>query len=104
MTTRYRHSTHNHRNRLPWQDYGQAIKCYRKALHFDGDNSQILRDLSLLQVQMRDIDGFRETRHKILTLKPNVRVSWLAYAVAYHLQVCARVYIGSTCSPHSALL
>jgi peptide alpha-N-acetyltransferase len=34
------------------KDYAQAIKCYRKALHFDPDNSQILRDLSLLQIQV----------------------------------------------------
>eukprot|EP00038_Savillea_parva_P024960 m.45623 g.45623 ORF g.45623 m.45623 type:complete len:863 (+) comp6675_c0_seq1:47-2635(+) len=68
------------------KDYGQAIKCYRKALHFDPDNSQILRDLSLLQIQMRDLDGFLQTRHALMTLKPTVRVSWLAYAVGFHLQ------------------
>ncbi len=34
--------------------YDEAIKCYRNALKWDKDNLQILRDLSLLQIQMRD--------------------------------------------------
>lgn len=32
------------------RDYREAIKCYRNALRLDKDNMQILRDLSLLQV------------------------------------------------------
>lgn len=56
--------------------YEEAIKCYRNALKWDKvfkyfstpivhyylfaqENIQILRDLSLLQVQMRDLEGFR---------------------------------------------
>ena len=39
--------------------YDEAIKCYRNALKWDKDNLQILRDLSLLQVQMRDLEGYR---------------------------------------------
>ena len=39
--------------------YDEAIKCYRNALKWDKENVQILRDLSLLQVQMRDMEGFR---------------------------------------------
>jgi tetratricopeptide (TPR) repeat protein len=39
--------------------YEEAIKCYRNALKWDHENVQILRDLSLLQIQMRDIEGFR---------------------------------------------
>ena len=39
--------------------YEEAIKCYRNALKWDNENVQILRDLSLLQIQMRDIEGFR---------------------------------------------
>merc|ERR1712185_6007 len=33
------------------RDYMQAIKSYRNALRQDADNIQILRDLSLLQIQ-----------------------------------------------------
>lgn len=39
--------------------YDEAIKCYRNALKWEKDNIQILRDLSLLQIQMRDLEGYR---------------------------------------------
>lgn len=65
--------------------YDEAIKAYRNALKFDSDNMQILRDLSLLQVQMRDLEGFRDTRYRLLVLRPTQRASWLGYAIAYHL-------------------
>uniref|UniRef100_A0A8P4G579 N-alpha-acetyltransferase 15, NatA auxiliary subunit a n=1 Tax=Dicentrarchus labrax TaxID=13489 RepID=A0A8P4G579_DICLA len=65
--------------------YDEAIKCYRNALKWDKDNLQILRDLSLLQIQMRDLEGYRETRYQLLQLRPAQRASWIGYAVAYHL-------------------
>ncbi|XP_059371959.1 N-alpha-acetyltransferase 15, NatA auxiliary subunit-like [Carassius carassius] len=65
--------------------YDEAIKCYRNALKWDKDNLQILRDLSLLQIQMRDLEGYRETRYQLLQLRPAQRASWIGYAIAYHL-------------------
>ncbi|EDO40471.1 predicted protein, partial [Nematostella vectensis] len=65
--------------------YDEAIKCYRNALKWDKENIQILRDLSLLQIQMRDLDGYRETRYQLLTLRPGQRASWIGYAISYHL-------------------
>uniref|UniRef100_A0A5F9CJF2 N-alpha-acetyltransferase 16, NatA auxiliary subunit n=1 Tax=Oryctolagus cuniculus TaxID=9986 RepID=A0A5F9CJF2_RABIT len=65
--------------------YDEAIKCYRNALKLDKDNLQILRDLSLLQIQMRDLEGYRETRYQLLQLRPTQRASWVGYAIAYHL-------------------
>ncbi|KAH0500867.1 N-alpha-acetyltransferase 16, NatA auxiliary subunit [Microtus ochrogaster] len=65
--------------------YEEAIKCYRNALKLDKDNLQILRDLSLLQIQMRDLEGYRETRYQLLQLRPTQRASWIGYAIAYHL-------------------
>ncbi|XP_075805770.1 N-alpha-acetyltransferase 16, NatA auxiliary subunit [Microtus pennsylvanicus] len=65
--------------------YDEAIKCYRNALKIDKDNLQILRDLSLLQIQMRDLEGYRETRYQLLQLRPTQRASWIGYAIAYHL-------------------
>lgn len=46
---------------------------------------QILRDLSLLQIQIRDLEGFRDTRYQLLQLRPTQRVSWIGYAMSYHL-------------------
>ncbi|XP_076902750.1 N-terminal acetyltransferase A complex auxiliary subunit NAA15-like [Bidens hawaiensis] len=67
------------------REYREAIKCYRNALRIDPDNIEILRDLSLLQAQMRDLTGFVETRQRLLTLKPNHRMNWIGFAVSQHL-------------------
>ena len=67
------------------RNYEQAIKSYKQALKIDSDNVQILRDLSLLQVQLRDTRGFLETRRRLLTLKSTNKMHWIAYAVANHL-------------------
>ncbi|MPC26710.1 N-alpha-acetyltransferase 15, NatA auxiliary subunit [Portunus trituberculatus] len=45
--------------------YDEAIKCYRNALKWDKDNLQILRDLSLLQIQMRDLEGYKENASEV---------------------------------------
>lgn len=50
--------------------YDEAIKCYRNALRCEKDNIQILRDLSLLQIQMRDLEGYRVSSFlSVLSLK-----------------------------------
>ncbi|XP_057454244.1 N-terminal acetyltransferase A complex auxiliary subunit NAA15 [Lotus japonicus] len=67
------------------REYREAIKCYRNALKIDPDNIEILRDLSLLQAQMRDLTGFVETRQQLLTLKPNHRMNWIGFSAAHHL-------------------
>lgn len=37
------------------------------------------------QVQMRDLQGFADTRQQLLTIKPNNRNHWISFAVAHHL-------------------
>jgi len=66
------------------QNYAEAIKAYKQALRIDPENLQIMRDMGLLQVQMRDLEGFRATRLSILTLRPGNRGHWLTYALAVH--------------------
>uniref|UniRef100_A0A0K8SFC9 N-alpha-acetyltransferase 15, NatA auxiliary subunit n=1 Tax=Lygus hesperus TaxID=30085 RepID=A0A0K8SFC9_LYGHE len=65
--------------------YDEAIKCYRNALKWEKDNIQILRDLSLLQIQMRDLEGYRDTRYQLFIQRPTQRASWIGFAMAYHL-------------------
>ncbi|XP_055588118.1 N-alpha-acetyltransferase 15, NatA auxiliary subunit [Uranotaenia lowii] len=65
--------------------YEEAIKCYRNALKWEKDNIQILRDLSLLQIQMRDLEGYRDTRHHLFRLRPSQHASWIGFAMSYHL-------------------
>ena len=65
--------------------YDEAIKCYRNALKWQKDNMQILKDLSFLQIHMRDLEGFRETRYQLFMQRPVTKVSWIGYAMSYHL-------------------
>ncbi|KAL3138957.1 hypothetical protein ABBQ32_005768 [Trebouxia sp. C0010 RCD-2024] len=67
------------------RNYTEAIKCYKNALRLDKENFQIMRDLALLQIQMRDIPGYVETRQQLLQLKSNAKGHWLGFAVAHHL-------------------
>ncbi|XP_045521465.1 N-alpha-acetyltransferase 15, NatA auxiliary subunit [Pieris brassicae] len=65
--------------------YDEAIKCYRNALKWEKENIQILRDLSLLQIQMRDLEGYKDTRYQLFILRPTQRASWIGFAMSYHL-------------------
>ncbi|KAK0416501.1 hypothetical protein QR680_012527 [Steinernema hermaphroditum] len=83
------------KSHICWHVYGliqraekkneEAMKAYKRALAIDVENTQILRDLSLLQVQMRDYEGYRDSRFKLLKLRSGARMSWISYATAYHL-------------------
>ncbi|GKY99467.1 hypothetical protein MPSEU_000901100 [Mayamaea pseudoterrestris] len=70
-----------HRNE---RNYNEAIKAYKRALRIDNSNLNILRDLSMLQIQMRDLIGFEETRATILQLRPSLKIHWMALALAKH--------------------
>lgn len=67
------------------RNYNEAIKAYKQALRIDTQNIQILKDLALLQIQMRDFEGFAKTQHTILELKPNLKQHWIGFAIAKHL-------------------
>ncbi|KAG5449784.1 N-alpha-acetyltransferase 15, NatA auxiliary subunit [Clonorchis sinensis] len=65
--------------------YDEAIKCYLQALRLDPENLQVLRDLSVLQMQLRNYEGCKDTRYKLLMLRPSQRASWIGYALIHHL-------------------
>ena len=67
------------------RNYNEAIKAYKQALRIYTQNIQILKDLALLQIQMRDFEGFAKTQHTILELKPNLKQHWIGFAIAKHL-------------------
>ncbi|KAI8053722.1 NMDA receptor-regulated protein 1-domain-containing protein [Syncephalis plumigaleata] len=67
------------------KNYEEAIKCYRNALKFDKNNMQILRDLALLQIQMRNYEAYADTRDLLLSLNTNNRMFWIGYAISLHL-------------------
>lgn len=65
-------------------NYREASKCYLQALKLDERNQNILRDLSLLQIQTRDVYGFMESRRKMLHFRPTLRSSWIGYAASQY--------------------
>ncbi|CAJ0877381.1 6030_t:CDS:10 [Entrophospora sp. SA101] len=67
------------------KNYGEALKCYTRALKFDKDNMQILQDYSLLQIQMRNYEAYNESKHHLLSLRPNNQRNWFGLAISYHL-------------------
>ena len=68
------------------RNYTEAVKCYQNALKIDPENGQILKDMSLLQVQIRDIDGLYDTRLKLLQNVPKQPTNWIAFAISNHLK------------------
>ena len=67
------------------KNYEEAIKCYKNALKIDKDNFQILRDLGLLQLQCRQLEGAIETRKKIIFSRPSSPFNWISMVVVCHL-------------------
>ncbi|KAL9091595.1 MAG: hypothetical protein Q9159_001333 [Coniocarpon cinnabarinum] len=67
------------------KNYEEAIKAYNWALRLEPESPQILRDLSLLQVQTRDFEAYVNSRHKMLLKREGLRQNWTALAIAHHL-------------------
>ena len=67
------------------KNYEEAIKCYKSALKFDKDNFQILRDLALLQLQCRQLEGAIDTRKKIIFSRPSSPFNWISLVTVYHI-------------------
>jgi N-alpha-acetyltransferase 15/16, NatA auxiliary subunit len=66
-------------------NYKEASKCFLNAVRIDPNNQNIWRDLSFLQIQLRDIAGFRESRRKSIVLRPALRANWLGFIAASYL-------------------
>ena len=85
----------NMKSHVCWHVYGllyrgeknfeEAIKAYKFALRLEPDSAPIQRDLAHLQIQMRDFDGYVESRRNMLQQKPGFRQNWTALAIAHHL-------------------
>lgn len=54
-------------------------------MKYDVNNQNVLRDLGQLQIQLRDYEGYADTRRKIMLAKPNIQANWVTYAVAVYL-------------------
>lgn len=67
------------------KNFEEAIKAYKFALKLEPESQQIQRDLALLQIQMRDYQGYVASRRTMLNGRAHIRSSWTALAVAHHL-------------------
>lgn len=68
------------------KNYHAALKAYTHSLTIDPTNQNVLRDLSLMQVQTREYEPLVITRRKQLTDKPEIRANWTGLAVALYLK------------------
>lgn len=67
------------------KNFEEAIKAYKFALRLEPESQQIQRDLALLQVQMRDYEGYVQSRRAMLSARSGLRSNWTALAIAQHL-------------------
>ncbi|KAI1436137.1 tetratricopeptide [Xylaria sp. CBS 124048] len=67
------------------KNFEEAIKAYKYALKIEPGSPQIQRDLALLQIQMRDYQGYIQSRTAMLQAKSQFRQNWTALAIAHHL-------------------
>ncbi len=67
------------------KNFEEAIKAYKFALKLEPESQQIQKDLALLQIQMRDYQGYIVSRRAMLQQRSGLRASWTALAVAHHL-------------------
>ncbi|KHN98615.1 Alpha-acetyltransferase 15, NatA [Metarhizium album ARSEF 1941] len=66
------------------KNFEEAIKAYKFALKLEPESAQIQRDLAILQIQMRDYQGYIHSRNSMLQARPQLRQSWTALAIAHH--------------------
>lgn len=67
------------------KNFEEAIKAYKFALRLEPESQTIQRDLALLQMQMRDYQGYIQSRRTILQTRTALRQNWTALALAQHL-------------------
>ncbi|PHH76004.1 hypothetical protein CDD82_4189 [Ophiocordyceps australis] len=67
------------------KNFEEALKAYKFALKLEPESIQIQRDLAILQAQMRDYQGYIQSRTSMLQARPQLRACWTALAIAHHL-------------------
>lgn len=76
--------------------FDDARKAYINALKSDETNQNVLRDLSLLQIQLKDYEGHAETRRKMVVTKAQNLQNWTTYLVAVFMtkdyKVCCEIW------------
>ena len=61
-------------------NYSQAMKSYIRALNQSPNNFNIIRDLSYMQLYLRELNSFVDTCRKGIDKKPGVLINWVSFA------------------------
>lgn len=67
------------------ENYTESAKWLKAAVDNGSPNKQILRDLSILQSQIRDYKNLTTSRQQYLDFQPGYRANWTGAAIAFHL-------------------
>lgn len=66
-------------------DYQQALNSFKQSLKSDPLNFQILKDISFLQLHLRQYDRFLETRRFMLSCENDSKINWCMVPFALHM-------------------
>ncbi|BGP42870.1 hypothetical protein JCM10449v2_006882 [Rhodotorula kratochvilovae] len=75
------------------KNFGEALKCYKKAVEIEKDSLNLLNDMAPIAVHLRKYDDYVSIRLSMLKSQPRVRRNWVNLAVA---QFLARQYRAAT--------
>ncbi|KAJ3102267.1 hypothetical protein HDU96_009704 [Phlyctochytrium bullatum] len=67
------------------RNYEEALKCYTNAIRYEKENLQIFRDHTMLQIHLRNFDGYVDANLQLIKMRPAIKSFWLALAVAFFL-------------------
>ena len=59
------------------------MKSYNKARQFNPNNFNVIRDLSYMQLYLRQYDSFIETCFSVVDAKPEDLSNWMSLAFGY---------------------
>ncbi|KAK0523394.1 hypothetical protein OC842_006160 [Tilletia horrida] len=66
------------------RNYQEAIKSYTRALHIEGGNINLLREVAFMHMQERNYAPLIDHRLTLLRVQPHYRTTWTALAVSHH--------------------
>ncbi|KAL9646314.1 hypothetical protein ABK040_014467 [Willaertia magna] len=74
--------------------YKESITCFLNSLKFNPPNElQIIRELTTMQIHIRDLKNLISSRKKLMELKPGIGAFWIGFAIAQHLNLNYQIAI-----------
>ncbi|GAM21819.1 hypothetical protein SAMD00019534_049940 [Acytostelium subglobosum LB1] len=67
------------------KNYTEALKCFRNAHKNNKESSIILKDLSNIQIHLRDLTGLKDSYISMLHLQPTTKSHWIGLITTYHI-------------------